>query len=129
MSEFSNYSENLVINVLLRAASHTGASAVYVGLYTSDPTDGNTGDELPFTGAYARTAVVFSAPSAGISTNSSAVEFPQATASWGTVGWVGVLDAATGGNLICHSPLDVAKTIDTGDIFKIATGNLSITVS
>tara|TARA_R110000824_G_scaffold109257_1_gene256756 strand:- start:144 stop:530 length:387 start_codon:yes stop_codon:yes gene_type:complete len=128
MSEFSNYSENLVINVLLRAASHTGASAVYVGLYTSDPTDGNTGTEVTG-GSYARTAVVFGAPSAGISTNSSAVEFPQATASWGTVGWVGVLDAATDGNLICHSPLDVAKTIDTGDIFKIATGNLSITVS
>lgn len=128
MSEFSDYSENLVINVLLRAASHTGAAAVYVGLYTSDPTDGNTGTEVSG-GSYARTAVVFGAPSAGISTNSSAVEFPQATASWGTVGWVGVLDAATGGNLICHSPLDVAKTIDTGDIFKIATGNLSITVS
>jgi hypothetical protein len=128
MSEFSDYSENLVINVLLRAASHTGAAAVYVGLYTSDPTDGNTGTEVSG-GAYARTAVVFGAPSAGISTNSSAVEFPQATASWGTVGWVGVLDASTGGNLICHSPLDVAKTIDTGDIFKIATGNLSITVS
>ena len=128
MSEFSNYSENLVINVLLRAASHTGAAAVYVGLYTSDPTDGNTGTEVSG-GSYARTAVVFGAPSAGISTNSSAVEFPQATASWGTVGWVGVLDASTGGNLICHSPLDVAKTIDTGDIFKIATGNLSITVS
>jgi hypothetical protein len=128
MSEFSDYSENLVINVLLRAASHTGAAAVYVGLYTSDPTDGNTGTEVSG-GSYARTAVVFGAPSAGISTNSSAVEFPQATASWGTVGWVGVLDASTGGNLICHSPLDVAKTIDTGDIFKIATGNLSITVS
>tara|TARA_R110000868_G_scaffold397500_2_gene670221 strand:- start:242 stop:628 length:387 start_codon:yes stop_codon:yes gene_type:complete len=128
MSEFSNYSENLVINVLLRAASHTGAAAVYVGLYTSDPTDGNTGTEVTG-GSYARTAVVFGAPSAGISINSSAVEFPQATAGWGTVGWVGVLDAATSGNLICHSPLDVAKTIDTGDIFKIATGNLSITVS
>ena len=128
MSEFSNYSENLVINVLLRAASHTGAAAVYVGLYTSDPTDGNTGTEVTG-GSYARTAVVFGAPSAGISINSSAVEFPQATAAWGTVGWVGVLDAATDGNLICHSPLDVAKTIDTGDIFKIATGNLSITVS
>ena len=128
MSEFSDYSENLVIKVLLRAASHTGAAAVYVGLYTSDPTDGNTGTEVSG-GSYARTAVVFGAPSAGISTNSSAVEFPQATASWGTVGWVGVLDASTGGNLICHSPLDVAKTIDTGDIFKIATGNLSITVS
>ena len=129
MSEFSNYSENLVINVLLRAASHTGATDVYVGLYTTDPTDGNTGDELPFAGAYARQVVDFSAPVDGVSSNSSAIEFPQATANWGTVGWIGILDAAASGNLIAHSPLDVSKTIDSGDIFKIATSNLTITVS
>ena len=129
MSEFSNYSENLVINVLLRAASHTGATNIYVGLYTTDPTDGNTGEELPFSNAYARQVVSFVAPVDGVSSNISAIEFPQATGNWGTVGWVGILDASTGGNLIAHSPLDVSKTIDTGDIFKIATGNLTITVS
>ena len=129
MSEFSNYSENLVINVLLRAASHTGATTIYVGLYTTDPTDGNTGSELPFANAYARTAVTFVAPVDGVSSNIDAIEFPQATGNWGTVGWIGILDAATSGDLIAHSPLDVSKTIDTGDIFKIATGNLTITVS
>ena len=128
MSEFSNYSENLVINVLLRGASHTGAATVYVSLYTSDPTDADSGTEVSG-GSYARTAVTFAVPSNGISTNNADVEFPQATASWGVVGWIGVHDASTAGNLICHTPLDVSKTIDTGDIFKIATSNLSITVA
>lgn len=128
MSEFSNYSENLVINVLLRGASHTGAATVYVSLYTSDPTDADTGTEVSG-GSYARTAVTFAAPSNGISTNNADVEFPQASSSWGVVGWIAVHDASTAGNLICHTPLDVSKTIDTGDIFKIATGNLSITVA
>ena len=85
--------------------------------------------ELPFANAYARTAVSFVAPVDGVSSNIDAIEFPQATGNWGTVGWIGILDAATSGDLIAHSPLDVSKTIDTGDIFKIATGNLTITVS
>jgi hypothetical protein len=40
-------------------------------------------------GSYARTAVTFGAPSDGVTTNSAAVEFPQATGSWGSVGWIG----------------------------------------
>lgn len=128
MAEMSDYLEVALLNATLNGVAFTAVNDPYVSLHTADPTDAGTGTEVSG-GSYARTAVVFGAPSAGISTNSSAVEFPQATASWGTVGWVGVLDASTGGNLICHSPLDVAKTIDTGDIFKIATGNLSITVS
>jgi len=128
MSEFSNYSENLVINVLLRGSSHTGAATIYVGLFTTDPTDADTGTEVTG-GSYARTAVTFGVPSNGVSTNSADVEFPQATASWGTVSHIGIYDASTSGNLICHTPLDVSKTIDTGDIFKIATSSLSITVA
>jgi hypothetical protein len=55
--------------------------------------------------------------------------FPTATASWGTVGWIGINDAATSGNLLYHTALDTAKAIDSGDIFKISTGNLSVTLA
>lgn len=128
MAEMSNYLENALINATLRNTSYTSPTTVYVGLYTSDPTDANTGTEVSG-GSYARTSVTFGAPSNGASLNSSAVEFPQATGSWGTVGWIGILDAATSGNLLYHTALDVSKTIDTGDIFKIAIGSLSVTLS
>jgi hypothetical protein len=128
MAEMSNYLENALINATLRNTSYTSPATVYVGLYTSDPTDANTGTEVSG-GSYARTAVTFGAPSNGASTNDAAVEFPQATGSWGTVGWIGILDAATSGNLMYHTALDVSKTIDTGDIFKIAIGSLSVTLS
>jgi hypothetical protein len=39
------------------------------------------------------------------------------------------MDASTSGNLLYHTPLDVSKAIDTGDIFKIASGSLSVTLS
>jgi hypothetical protein len=128
MAEFSNYLENALINATLRNTAYTSPSVVYVGLYTSDPTDANTGTEVSG-GSYARTAVTFGVPSNGVSTNSAAVEFPQATGNWGTVTHIGILDAATSGNLLYHTILDVAKTIDSGDIFKIAIGSLSVTLA
>jgi hypothetical protein len=128
MAEMSNYLETALINGTLRGTTYTAPTTVYVGLYTSDPTDANTGTEVSG-GSYARTAVTFGAPSNGVSTNSAAVEFPQATGSWGTVGWIGILDASTSGNLLYHTALDTSKTIENGDIFKIAIGSLSVTLA
>jgi hypothetical protein len=128
MAEISNYLENALINATLRNTSFTSPSVVYLGLYTTDPTDADTGTEVTG-GSYARQAITFGAPSNGVTTNTAAIEFPQATANWGTVGWIGIEDALTGGNLLYHSPLDVSKTIATGDIFRIAIGNLSVTLA
>jgi hypothetical protein len=128
MAEMSNYLENALINATLRNTSYTSPSVVYLGLYTSDPTDADTGTEVTG-GSYARQAVTFGAPSNGVSTNTAAIEFPQATGTWGTVGWVGIEDASTGGNLLYHTALDASKTIATGDIFKIAIGSLSVTLA
>ena len=128
MAEISNYLENALINVTLRNTAYTTPTLVYVGLYTTDPTDANTGAEVSG-GSYARTAVTFGAPSNGVTTNSADVTFPTSSGSWGTVGWIGILDASTSGNLLYHTPLDVSKTISSGDIFKISTGNLSVTLA
>ena len=126
----SNFLENALINATLRNTTYTSVATVYVSLWTSDPTDAGSGTEVSTSGtSYARTAVTFGAPSGGASTNSADVTFPTATASWGTVGWIGINDAATAGNLLYHTALDTSKTIDTGDIFKISTGNLSVTLA
>lgn len=128
MAEMSNYLENALINATLRNTSYTSPTTVYMGLYTSDPTDANTGTEVSG-GSYTRMAVTMGAPSNGVSTNSAAIEFPQASGSWGTVGWIGILDASSAGNLLYHTPLDTSKTISSGDIFKIAIGGLSVTLA
>ena len=128
MAEMSNYLENALINATLRNTSYTSPATVYLGLYTSDPTDADTGTEVSG-GSYARQAITFGAPSNGVTTNTAAIEFPQATGNWGTVGWIGIEDALTSGNLLYHSPLDASKTIASGDIFKIAIGSLSVTLA
>ena len=104
----ANYLENALINGTLRGTTYTAPTTVYVGLYTSDPTDANTGTEVSG-GSYARTSVTFGAPSNG--------------------GWIGILDASTAGNLLYHTALDVSKIISSGDIFKISIGSLSVTLA
>jgi hypothetical protein len=128
MAEMSNYLEAALINATLRNTSYTSPSVVYLGLYTSDPTDADTGTEVAGNG-YARQAITFGAPSNGVSTNSAVIEFPQATGSWGTVTHIGIEDALTAGNLLYHTPLDASKTIATGDVFRIAIGSLSVTLA
>lgn len=125
MAEMSNYLEGALINATLRNTSYTSPAVVYLALYTSDPTDADTGTEVTGNG-YARQAITFGAPSNGVSTNSAAIEFPQATGSFGTVTHVGIRDALTTGNLLFHTPLDASKTIATGDVFRVAIGSLSV---
>jgi hypothetical protein len=128
MAEMSNFLENALINATLRNTSYTSPSTVYLALYTSDPTDADTGTEV--TGnAYERQSITFGSPSNGVSTNTAAIEFPQATGSWGTVAYIGIRDASTSGNLLYHTALDASKAIATGDVFRVAIGSLSVTLA
>lgn len=127
MAEFSDYLENKVLDHVLRNVSYSSPTTVYVGLYTTDPTDAGSGTEVTG-GSYARQSLSVTAASGGIVTSSADVTFPQATASWGSVGYIGISDALASGNLLMHTALTTAKTIDSGDILKITTGNLTVTL-
>ena len=127
MAEFSDYLENKVLDHVLKNVSYSSPTTVYVGLFTSDPTDAGSGTEVSG-GSYARQILSVTTASAGITTSSADINFPQATGSWGTVSHIGILDALTSGNLLMHTPLTTAKTIDSGDILKISSGNLTVTL-
>ena len=128
MAEMSNYLENALINATLRNTSFTSPATVYISLHTADPTDAGTGTEVSG-GSYARQSATFAAPSNGASASNADITFPQATGNWGTIGWIGIWDSLTTGNLLYHTALDASKAIDTGDIFKIASGSLTVTLA
>ena len=128
MAEMSNYLENALINATLRATTFTSPATVYVSLHTADPTDDGSGTEVSG-GSYARQSASFAAPSNGASATNADITFPQATGNWGTVTHIGIWDASTSGNLYYHTALDASKAIDTGDIFKIASGSLTVTLA
>ena len=123
---FSNEFETRVLNYVFTTSSVTRPTAWHVALYTAAPNDSGGGTEVSG-GAYARQSVAFSV-SGNTATNSGAVEYPTATASYGTVSHVGVFDAATGGNLIAYAALSASKAIDTGDVFRVPAGDLDITL-
>jgi hypothetical protein len=128
MAEISNYLENALINGTLRATTFTAPTTVYISLHTADPTDAGSGTEVSG-GSYIRQSVTFAAPSNGASASNADITFPQATGNWGTIGWIGIWDAQTTGNMLYHTALDASKAIDTGDIFKIASGSLTVTLA
>ena len=54
---------------------------------------------------------------------------PTATGNWGTVTHVGVYDASSSGNLMAYATLSASKTIETGDVFRVPSGDLDITLN
>jgi len=131
MSAASDYLENKVLDHFLGTASTSAPATVYLALFTTDPTDAGSGTEVSTSGTnYARQSIAFSSASSGTTSNSADVEFSQATGSgFGTVTHFGIFDASTAGNLLFHGSLTDSKTIAAGDVFKVASGNLSITVA
>jgi hypothetical protein len=124
---FSNEFETRVLQWTFTTGSPTRPTAWYVALFTDDPTDAGTGTEVSG-GSYARTAVTFTV-SGDTASNSGAVEFPEATGSWGTITHIGIYDASTSGNLIAHAALTASKAIASGDILRFPIGDIDVTLA
>lgn len=126
---FSDTFETRVLTWVFTADAATRPTAWYLALFTTDPADDASGTEVSTSGtAYARQSATFTV-SGDTASNSAAIEFPTATASYGTVTHVGIFDASTAGNLIAHAALTTSKAIDTGDVFRVPAGDLDITLA
>jgi len=129
MAELSTYMEDRIVN-FMRNVAITGEAAVYVGLWTADDgLEANTQTSEVSGGDYARELAGLSVSSDGTSSNEADITFTTATGDWGTITHVALLDAITAGNVIMHSALDASKTVNSGDTFKINTGDLDVTIA
>lgn len=125
---FSNTYETHVLNYVFTTTSVTRPTAWYLALFTSNPAEDASGSEVSASGtAYARQSATFTV-SGNTASNSAAIEFPTATASYGTVTHVGVYTASSGGDLIAYAALSTSKAIDTGDVFRVPAGDLDVTL-
>lgn len=125
---FSNYLETEILDHVFAGAAYTAPSTKYLALFTAIA-DGEAGSVTEVTGgAYARQTVAFTT-SGNTTSNNAAVEFPTATANYGTVTHVGVYDASSSGNLMAYATLSASKTIETGDVFRVPSGDLDITLN
>jgi trans-2-enoyl-CoA reductase len=141
MSAASNYTEDRTLDYWLKAnsAASTSPATVYVALFTTDDSTGGTSDLLEagtltnevttVATAYVRKAVTFGVITNGSVSNSGNITFDTATANWGTITHIAVMDASTSGNVLFYGSLDTAREILTDDTFQITTGNLTVTLA
>lgn len=106
MTGMTNYSADGWLEYITGKTSIPAKPTAYVALFTAVGTDAGTGFTEVSGGSYARVATAGadwnSASGTAPSTisNANAVQFPQATADWGTVIAFGIYDASTSGNLL-----------------------------
>lgn len=134
MAGLTNYLEDKIMNHVFGSTTFTKPTNYYVGLLTATPSDSAAGTEVTG-GSYARQVCAFTITGTGTAqaANTSAITFPTATADWGIVGWVGVYDALSSGELVAYQNLQksdfsttTTKTINDGDIFKFNASTIKI---
>lgn len=131
MAAMSDFLEDTILKMVLNSVQYTEPATVYIALFTAAPNDAGGGTEVTG-GSYARKAETASFTVAGTATrasNTAAITFVTATASWGTVTHVGIFDAVTGGNLLFHGALTASRVVDNGDTFSFAADALGVTLT
>lgn len=130
-ADMADYLEGEIVDHVFRNTAIFAAPAnLYVALYTTATTDAGGGTEVSG-GGYARVAVGTTsgwsgAGGAGATDNAADIDFGAATANWGTITHMGLRDSAAGGNLLVHGALTASKTVNDGDSFKFAIGDLDM---
>ena len=155
MSAMSDYLESGIIDHFLRGTTISKPGNISLALCSGVPADadiggiaagGNAGriPELKASedggGGYIRLSLgapgntYFSIPSGTASpttTNVSALEFAQASADWGYVSGVAIVDA-TGwglGNVLLYGALTTPRIVTNGDIFRFNAGDIDISMA
>jgi hypothetical protein len=130
---FSDHWEDEIIDHLFMKGSYTMPTNLWVGLSTADPLDDNSGQAEPSGGAYARVSTSgsdWNVSSGGVTANAAVIEFPENTASWGTVTHFCIWDAVTAGNMVAHGDLDASRDLtSTGITPRFGVGELDVTLS
>lgn len=133
MSGISNALEELLLGYTLCGSGFTPATTLYICLATSITSDGGSVTEVTTNVGYARQPVTFQAPSnpAGTCVSSIDAAFGPATANWGSVTYLTLVNSNVIGSGIHYfwGLLDVARNVQTGDSLTIAASALAVSLA
>ena len=133
----TNYLERRLLHFLFKNNSLSFSSpgdSIYVGLATAvSAAETGSVTEATFTN-YARqqvtaanwTLVGSDSTDQQTATNAANIEFPASGGTNNTITHIIIADAASSGNILFVGALYVQKVIESGDIFRINAGNLTI---
>jgi hypothetical protein len=132
MAALSDFLEAKLAQLLFKNNSGTFATPgdqLWVALFTSDAglEAGVITSEVAG-GSYARQQVAAAGwtQTGGAVENTADINFPQATASWGTVSHVAIMSANAAGDVLFHGALATPRAVGNGDQFKINAGDLDV---
>lgn len=120
---FSDYLEGKVLDHVFGLAAFTQPT-LYIALSTADPTDAGSGLTEPAGNGYARVQHSGWSRTGNTVSNSTAVTFPQATGSWGTITHFAIMDAATAGNVLASGSVSPSQAVVSGNTVEFAIGDL-----
>jgi hypothetical protein len=127
----TNNITDALLNYLFRGVSYTPGSVVYVGLSTALIDETGAVSE-PSGGAYARQSITRASASwtdpASVHyiTNSTAINFPESTASWGTIKAIFLASASTSGSILYFDNLDSFIPVGPSTKVTISAGKLKV---
>jgi len=130
MSALTDFGENKLIDHFFNVASYT-APSVYCGLFSTSPDDAASGLEVSGGGYLRQRVVNWDTSASGATENSSAITFPQATASYNVLA-VGLMDGSTAGcatNMWWYGKLSTSRLVNQNDTFEIAASSLDVTLA
>lgn len=127
MAGFTNYLEHAVLDHVFGGSAYAQPT-IWVGLWTVAPTDTSTAGESTGTGYTRIRSTTWVAASSGQTANSTAIPFPTATASWGTIEYFALCTSSAAGEVLAYSSLTTSKTIALGDSVTFSTGAIVITL-
>lgn len=107
----------------------TADGSVFIALFTTDPTDADTGSEATYTG-YARIAVGRTSGftvSGNLATNAAAIVFDICTGGTNTITHFGIYTAVTSGDLLFSGALGSSLAVSNNITPEIAINDLDIT--
>ena len=126
MGILSTYVCNKLLDHILKTASYSQPTNIYVALFNGDP----EGAGVECSGAtYARVqANGWTGATSRALSNEAKLEFAEAGADWGNVNYVAIYDAITGGNLLGKD--DISQiTVNEGDNLYIAIGDIDVSLA
>jgi hypothetical protein len=137
--EISNYLANALLDHVFNNSAYTAPGTTWVGLATASIADATTGATIgePSGGAYARAQInrnggaspTWDLSASSVVDNGGTINFATATASWGTVTGVAILDASTTGNLLFYDNTQTDQAVGSGDLWRYNAGDLDVVCS
>ena len=133
----TNFLERRLLHYIFKNNSLSFSSpgdSIYVGLATAvSAAETGSVTEATFTN-YARQQVTASnwttigadSTDTQTATNAASIDFPASGGTDNTITHVIIADASSSGNILFVGALDVNKTIQSGDIFRINAGNITV---